>query len=153
MSKEFITKEIDKIYDKSSKSLAMCSAWIMGNFKAINLKVLKMSNENAIADYFVLCSVSNMTQANAIADEISMQLKRLGETINSKEGMKTSDWILLDTGDIICHIFMESARPAYAIEDLWLSAESITIPQEYYFSSDEAEAADKISDEDDKDFF
>ena len=112
-----------------------------------------MSNENAIADYFVLCSVSNMTQANAIADEISMQLKRLGETINSKEGMKTSDWILLDTGDIICHIFMESARPAYAIEDLWLSAESITIPQEYYFSSDEAEAADKMSDEDDRDFF
>lgn len=152
MSREFITKEIDKIYKKNSESLAMCSAWIMGNFKAINLKVLKMTSENAIADYFVLCSVSNMTQANAIADEISMQLKRLGETINSKEGMKTSDWILLDTGDIIIHIFMEAARPAYAIEDLWLKAESLPIPQEYYFSSDEAEAAEKIND-DDRDFF
>ena len=73
----------------------------------------------------------------------------MGYQAVSKEGWKAdSDWILLDLGDIIVHIFLESSRSVYDLDNLWSESRPVEIPQEYYFSSEEAEAA-----LDDKDYF
>lgn len=147
MSREFISSEIDKIANSSeyegSLKYAMCSAWILGNYKGINLKVLDMGKTNSIADYFVLGSASNTTQAKAMAEEITYQLKRFNKEFISKEGLNNSDWILLDSGDIIVHIFLEVSRDVYSLEELWSKATTIKIPMDYYFSSDEEELASK----------
>lgn len=156
MSKEFVDKEIDKIVSDKElsypKNMAMASAWLLGNLKGINLKVFDVSHTSSLADFYVLGSASNPTQASAMADDISRTLKRHGMNFLSKEGVSGSDWILLDAGDVIVHIFLEAAREVYGLEELWTQGKPIAIPQSYYFSSEDAEAAEKMDDKG-RDFF
>ena len=137
MSNEFINKEIDEIMkDKDfefPQNSAMSSAWILGNFKGTNLKVLKMSKDFSLTDFFVIGSAQNSTQSKAMADEICFQLKRFNMEVRSKESDQNSEWTLLDFGDIIVHIFVEHARSTYDLESLWSNSTEIEIPQEYYF--------------------
>ncbi len=146
MSRKFIEKEVDKIIkDKSFKepqNIAMACAWILGNFKAINLKVLNVNKQSSLTDYFVLGSSTNPVQANAMADEIVRQLKRLKYNPVSQEGADKTDWILIDLGNVIVHIFSESSRDFYKLDELWLNATPIDIPQSYYFSSDSSGDSD-----------
>lgn len=156
MSKEFVDKEIDKIVKDEElsfpRNLAMAAAWLLGNLKGINLKVYDVSHTSSLSDYYVLASATNTTQASAMADDIVRSLKRHGMSFLSKEGLQGSDWLLLDAGDIIVHIFLETAREVYGLEELWLEAKPIAIPQSYYFSHEDAEAAEKL-DNKGRDFF
>lgn len=158
MSSEFINANVDKIMKDNSfpfpQNMAMASAWILGNLKGINLKVLDVQKTSSLADYFVIASATNSTQAAAMADEITVSLKRVGAKVFSKEGIQNSDWILLDLGDILVHIFQESARDVYAIEQLWKDAAFVKIPNEYYSSSEEGEILNQSSsDSKGRDFF
>lgn len=156
MSQEYVDKEIQKIVtDKElpfPKNMAMAAAWLLGNLKGINLKVFDVSHTSSLSDYYVLASATNSTQATSMADSIVRSLKKHNMHFLSKEGMNGSDWILLDAGDIIVHIFLDTAREVYGLEDLWLQAKPVSIPQSYYFSSDDAEAAEKL-DNKGRDFF
>ncbi len=141
MSSEYINREVEKIISnkdyKFPQNLAMTSAWILANFKGINLKVLDVHEQSTLADYFVIGSATNITQAKAMADEILRQFKKHGYKSISKEGLNDTDWILLDLGDVIVHIFLETSRFVYNLDELWAEAKSIEIPQSYYFSSPE----------------
>ncbi len=144
MSREYVTKEVQAIYNdeqlKSPLNIAMASAWIMGNFKGLNLKVLDIRNCSGISDFFVLGSAGNPTQAAAMAEEISHQMRSLGIEAISREGLKNStDWILLDYGDVIIHVFHEPARMTYDLDQLYKNAIIIDIPESYYFSTPESE--------------
>ncbi len=156
MSKEFVDKEIDKIIKDEEltfpKNMAMAAAWLLGNLKGINLKIFDVSHTSSLSDYYVLASASNTTQASAMAEDVIRSLKRHGMNFLSKEGVNGSDWILLDAGDIIVHIFLEAAREVYGLEGLWLEAKPVAIPQSYYFSNEDAEAAEKLENKD-RDFF
>jgi ribosome-associated protein len=137
----YIESEVDKIIgDKNLEfplNLAMTCAWIMGNFKGINLKVLDVKKRSSLSDYFIIGSATNSTQAQAMADAILVQIKRHGHTVLSSEGRRDSDWILIDFGDVMAHIFIESARSAYALEQVWGDGNDVEIPQEYYFAGDD----------------
>lgn len=156
MSREFVDAEIEKIVNDKElsypKNMAMASAWILGNLKGINLKVFDVSHTSSLSDFYVLASASNTTQASSMAEDITRVLKKHGMTILSKEGTNGSDWILLDAGDIIVHIFLDSAREVYGLEELWKEAKPVGIPQDYYFSSEDAESAEKLDDKG-RDFF
>lgn len=140
MSRDYITKEFNKIInDKALEAplnTAMAAAWVMGNFKGINLKILDLREISGIADFFVLGSATNPTQASAMAEEISTQMRLNGTEALSREGLKYStDWILLDYGDIIIHVFTEAARSVYDLDHLYKNAVSIEIPNSYYFEN------------------
>ncbi|MFT6603537.1 MAG: ribosome-associated protein, partial [Bacteriovoracaceae bacterium] len=74
MSVEYVNTEVEKIINDKSfefpQNLAMAAAWIMGNFKGLNLKVLDTRKRGSLADYFIMGSASNMTQAKSMADTI-----------------------------------------------------------------------------------
>lgn len=156
MSKEYISKEVSKIIENSDYpyplNLAMAGAWICGNFKGHNLKVLKVSNMSSLADYFVLASATNITQAQSMAETVLVELKKHGAKSVSKEGLPQTDWMLLDLGDIIVHIFLDISRDVYDLDGLWRDAPSVDIPHEFYYSSEEAEVSSQEK-KDDKDFF
>lgn len=140
MSREYITKEFLSIVEdktlEDSLNLAMASTWVIGNFKGINLKVLDLRNISGIADFFVIGSTTNSNQATAIAEEISHQMRAIGHEAISREGLKSgTDWILLDYGDVIVHIFNEVARSSYDLDNLYKNALPISIPESYYFST------------------
>lgn len=157
MSNEFINNNVDKIVEDKNYAyplnIAMASTWLLGNLKGVNLKVLDVAKQSSLADYFILASASNSTQAKAMADEIIYQMKRVGYSIVSREGLAAgADWILLDIGDIIVHIFLESSRNAYDLDSLWVGAKHMPIPQDYYFSEEDA-ARSSGSNNDDRGFF
>lgn len=96
--------------------------------KAVNLTVLDLREVTSFTDYFVICSGTNPRQIQAITDEILERLKALGERAISTEGYEGADWVLIDYGDYIIHVFSEKAREYYELERLWRHARRVEIP-------------------------
>lgn len=91
--------------------------------KASNIKIMDMRKLMTATDYFIICSGSSVIQAKAIADNIEEQLNLAGERLLHTEGYKTGEWILLDYGDCVAHIFTEESLEFYGLENLWRDAE------------------------------
>lgn len=94
--------------------------------KAFDLLVLDLREVTSFTDYFVICSVSNPRQGHAVCDEIQKGLKEIGELPVSIEGYDTAEWILMDYGDFLVHIFSEAARSYYDLERLWRHARRVS---------------------------
>lgn len=93
--------------------------------QAREIQILDLREITAFADYFLLCSGSNARQIQAISDEIALKLKRLGEQPISVEGYKNAEWVLMDYGDFLVHVFSEKARAYYDLERLWRDAKRV----------------------------
>jgi ribosome-associated protein len=98
--------------------------------KAIGIVVLDLREIASFTDYFVITSGSNERQVQAISDEISEKLKKSGTSVARIEGYKTAEWILLDYGDFVIHIFADKARKFYDLERLWRESKRIELPVE-----------------------
>lgn len=97
--------------------------------KAHDLVVLDLREVASFTDYFLLASGTNVRQVQAIADEVQEQLrKRLGVKPARVEGYKSAEWILLDYGDFIFHVFEEKSRRFYDLERLWRDAARVSLP-------------------------
>lgn len=97
--------------------------------KAIDPVVLKLVEITAFADYFMVCSGNSARQVQAIADEIEDQLKQQKVRPLNIEGYNNAEWILMDYGSVIVHVFSENARRFYDLERLWRDAEKIDLSQ------------------------
>ena len=87
--------------------------------------MLDVREVTSFADYFVICSGANTRQIQAIGEEIQAQLKKLGEYPSSVEGYQNAEWVLVDYGDYLIHIFSEKARVYYDLERLWRDAKRV----------------------------
>ncbi len=87
--------------------------------KAIDLVMLELKNETALADYFIICNGTSDRHIKAMAENIEHKLKEKGIKALGKEGMQESKWILLDYDDVIIHIFQKEERDFYDLERLW----------------------------------
>ena len=94
----------------------ICEA--LSNKKSVLIKVLNVRDLTSIADYFVLCSTRNQKQSQAAADEVEEKMAELGVKATRKEGYREGDWILLDFGDVIVHIFTDEERRHYDFDTL-----------------------------------
>ena len=95
--------------------------------KATDIKVLDLTGITSFADFFVICSGSNSRQIQAIADDVQLRLKKLGERANSIEGYENAEWVLMDYGDYLIHIFSEKARTYYDLERLWRDGKPVEL--------------------------
>ncbi len=96
--------------------------------QAVDVTVLKLAGTTAFAEYFLLCSGSSQPQIKAIGEAIEERLDRERVHLAHREGKSGSEWVLLDYGDFIVHIFSERARQYYDLERLWRNAERFDIP-------------------------
>lgn len=101
-----------------------------GEKKAIDPVVLDLREIASFTDYFVVVSGANERQVQAISDEVYETLKKSGETAARVEGYKTAEWILLDFGDFVVHVFEQKARKFYDLERLWRESKRVTLPAE-----------------------
>ena len=92
---------------------------ILDDAKAENLKVIDLSNKSSIADSFIIATCRSTRHANAIADELIKKLKKVGVKCPNPEGRPKCDWVIVDTGSIIVHLFREETREIYNLENLW----------------------------------
>jgi len=96
--------------------------------KALDVVVLDLREIASFTDFFVITSGANERQVQAISDEVYETLKRSGSTAARVEGYKTAEWILLDYGDFIVHVFEQKARQFYDLERLWRESKRVSLP-------------------------
>jgi ribosome-associated protein len=101
-----------------------------GDKKAIDVVLLDLREVASFTDYFVITSGNNERQVQAISDGVVETLKKAGTAAARVEGHKTAEWILLDYGDFIVHIFNEKARKFYDLERLWRESKRVELPAE-----------------------
>ena len=87
--------------------------------KGQDIKVIDIREVSPIADYFVIASASNANQVEAMVDSVEDALGRAGYTPKQIEGTKNSNWVLMDYGDLIVHVFDEENRRFYEQERIW----------------------------------
>ncbi len=102
-------------------ALKICNA--ASEKKAKNIIIMDMKGLMFSTDYFVVCSAATATQVRAIADGIEDKLAEEGTEVGHKEGYSEGEWILIDYGDAVAHIFKDENREYYALEKLWGDAE------------------------------
>ncbi|MGI8668267.1 MAG: ribosome silencing factor [Aridibacter sp.] len=96
--------------------------------KAVDTVVLDLREITSFTEFFVITSGTNQRQVQAIADEISEQLKKQMKFKAIRiEGYSTADWVLLDYGDFIVHIFNQKSREFYDLERLWRDAKKVEL--------------------------
>lgn len=96
--------------------------------QAVDIAVLNLEQSGAFAEYFLLCSGHSQPQIKAIAESIEERLDREGLHLAHREGKANAEWVLLDYGSFVVHIFSERAREYYDLERLWREAERIDFP-------------------------
>jgi ribosome-associated protein len=100
--------------------------------KAVNMVGLDLREIASFTEYFFIASGMNQRQVQAIADEISEQLKQqLRRRAVRIEGYNSAEWVLLDYGDFVVHLFDKEARDFYDLERLWRDARRVEIPASF----------------------
>ena len=96
--------------------------------KALDPIILDLRKVSTIADYLVICSAQSEPQIKAIANGVEKSLKDdFGHHPHAVDGFPTSQWVVMDYGDVMFHIFHEQKRSVYALEDLWSDAPQVAV--------------------------
>ena len=119
-------KQISMNREQEMVSIA-CKA--IDDKKALDIKVIDIREVSVIADYFVITSGSNLNQVQAIVDNVEEQLGRVGFEPKQIEGTRNSNWILMDYGDLIIHVFDEENRLFYDLERIWRDGKELDVSE------------------------
>ncbi len=107
--------------DKADRALRAAQAYLEER-KAFNLATLELTGRCAFADHFIICHGESERQVKSLAEGVEKAVRDETGLRPKIEGQRTSDWILLDYGDFIVHVFSEGARDFYRLESLWYDA-------------------------------
>lgn len=97
------------------------------NKRATGIVAMDMSEVSLIADYFLICDGSNERQVQAIARNIKDVAEENGVIVKRMEGFDQARWILIDVGDVVCHVFHKDERSYYNLEKLWGDAPRVEL--------------------------
>jgi ribosome-associated protein len=95
--------------------------------KAQEMLVLRLSEITEFTDYFIICTGASTRQTQAIADAVIEELKKIKTRPLHTEGYNNAEWILIDYGAFVVHIFTEQSRRFYDLERLWRDAEKVEV--------------------------
>lgn len=98
--------------------------------KGYNIKVLNINEISPLADYFVIATGSNINQVHAICDEIQALLAKEKCYSRELEGYEKANWILMDYGDFMIHLFQPESREYYNLERIWRDAKEEYVSNE-----------------------
>lgn len=102
-----------------STELARLAISALEDKKAEDVRVIDIEEVSVLADYFIIATGNNRTQVQAMADEVEMRLGKAGAVPRQIEGYQAANWILLDFGDVIIHLFDAQNRLFYDLERIW----------------------------------
>ena len=92
---------------------------ILDDAKTENIKIVDLKNKSSIADAFIIATCRSIRHANATADELTKKLKKINILCPTPEGRPKCDWVIVDAGPIIVHLFRQEIRDLYSLEKLW----------------------------------
>ena len=97
--------------------------------KANNIVALDMQQVSLMADYFVIADAASNRQVQAIVTEVKDKIQEAGGEVKLIEGFQAADWVLIDLGDVIVHVFSTEQRDFYNFERLWHDAPYVDITE------------------------
>ena len=95
-----------------------------------DIRVIDISQVSVIADYFIIAGGSNHSQIQALCDNVEEQLGKAGCPVRQIEGYDSANWILIDFGDVIVHIFDKENRLLYDLERIWRDGQPVDVEKE-----------------------
>jgi ribosome-associated protein len=114
----------------SSSELALLIADAADRKKAGDIIALDLRGISTFTEFYVICSGSSEPQLKAIVEEVQDVLrKEVQVKARRVDGFPYSQWVVADFGDVILHVFHESKRHHYALEDLWSDAPRLNVPE------------------------
>ena len=110
---------------------ALRSAQAALDKKAYDLVVLQVGDFTSVADYFVICTGRSDVQVQSICRAVEESMATVGVKPLAIEGFTHGQWVLLDFGDVVVHVFYETVRQFYNLEGLWVQAPRCALPEPY----------------------
>ena len=110
--------EIDRLVEATVASLE--------DDKAEDIVTIDLRGRSEMGDFMVIASGRSTRQVAAIAEKLADRLKQEHGVLSKMEGRETADWVLIDTGDVIVHVFRPEVRDFYQLEKMWLPTGSAT---------------------------
>ncbi|HIU77410.1 MAG TPA: ribosome silencing factor [Candidatus Pelethocola excrementipullorum] len=102
-----------------SKEMTRLAVAALEDKKASEVKIIDIEHISTLADYFIIASGTNRNQVQAMADSVEEALSKAGYEPKQIEGYQNANWILMDYGDIVLHLFDEENRLFYDLERIW----------------------------------
>jgi len=87
--------------------------------KAVDVVSIDLAGKTSLADFMVIASGTSQRHVSAMADHLTRKAKEIGLGRPNVEGLSQSDWVLIDTGDVIVHLFRPEVRDFYGLEKMW----------------------------------
>jgi ribosome-associated protein len=115
---------------QSDQRALLCAEYALDR-KALDVKVLHISELSSLADYLLLATGTSDRQVQAIAESVRLGLKQNHNLQPlAVEGMNEGRWVLLDYGDVMVHVFQQDVRSFYDLDGLWSEAAEVAVPNQ-----------------------
>ena len=97
--------------------------------KGEDIKIINLEGISVLADYFIIANGTNSSQVQALVDNVEEELHKAGYSLKQREGYSNGNWVLLDFGDVIVHIFDRENRLFYDLERIWRDGKEIAFDE------------------------
>ncbi len=111
-----ITDDKKQLTPDQVKNLVLQS---LDDDKGVDVITIPLVGKSSMADFMIIASGSSSRQVASMADHLDRRLKNAGIVVLGKEGVAQADWVLIDTADVIVHLFRPEVREFYALERMW----------------------------------
>lgn len=114
---------------QQSKEMARIAYHALEDKKGEDIKIIDIAGVSVVADYFLIASGSSESQIRAMVDNVEEELEKAGYQVKQREGYGSGNWVLLDFGDIIVHVFDRENRLFYDLERIWRDGKNIDVEE------------------------
>lgn len=112
-----------------SKEMARIAYRALEDKKGEDIKIIDITGISVLADYFIIADGNSDSQVSALVDNVEEELHKSGYTLRQREGQTSGNWVLLDFGDIIVHVFDKENRLFYDLERIWKDGKDISVEE------------------------
>ena len=114
---------------EQAKKMVKTAYQALDEKKGEDIKIINLEGISVLADYFMIANGTNSSQVQALVDNVEEELHKAGYSLKQREGYSNGNWVLLDFGDIIVHIFDRENRLFYDLERIWRDGKEIAFDE------------------------
>ena len=114
---------------EQSRLMAKLACKALDDKKGEDIKVIDISQISVLADYFIIANGTNDSQVRALVEAVEEELDKAGFEVKQREGYGLGNWVLLDFGNIIVHVFDKENRLFYDLERIWRDGKTVDIEE------------------------
>lgn len=112
-----------------AKEMAKIAYHALDEKKGEDIRIIDIAGISVLADYFIIANGSSESQVQAMVDNVEEEMHKAGYSLKQREGYGSGNWVLLDFGDVIVHVFDKENRLFYDLERIWRDGKNIEIAE------------------------